>query len=606
MLALLPSCAIALQSVVGLTADEHFSLRASRQDEFDVPSASGRLLHAQTAAPIAGAQIEVWVEDWRQPQEPIARGTSLADGSFRIAHPENDQADKLLIRAAGFRNTTVAASDAQDLLLWPAAAHLALRVVDLEGRPIAGALAQTRQTCAHAPPAFRKMSDTDGRFDLSQFPPLEDEPEIVVTAPGFGALLLPEPERMLAAGGLEGRLPRRGVVAFELVDTSGAPLANRRVSLGAEPHWLAGATDEAGRARFDSVFFQREMNVQVEHDGEASFVSLGRAPSSIEPRLVFAPAVPVSAGAASENALHVKLVDPAGRSLDLPIVLLHHSGSDLESKGILRADWGPTTVIAGGAFSGWNEAVRVLETPAETTLQLSAEPSLAILLPEGGWDVHIQSGDDSISLWFSPDHSERPTRCFVPAGGPLLVCAVGETQTRLARLRRIDADATIDLTSANCVVATQPVASPLQHVRFAIPGAESFGHVRTPQGWIDPSGLPHEFNFKLEAGAAFEGWLCAPGCVARALGPRGEPPGQDGVLLPELPRRGALIVRGAVRAVHAGGAEAEFQSDMSFVVEYLAPGPLLAQVQLADGRVLDLDLTLRDGERRELRIEGVR
>jgi len=611
--------ALALQTVAGLREGESATARAALAGEFGAPAADGRLLHAFSGAPIVGAEIEVWMEIGSLARGPVASGTSLADGSFRIAHPGVLRVDKLLIRAEGFRSTTVGSADAQDLLMWPQASHLALRVVDLEGKPIAKAVAETRQTCAHAPPAYRGESDADGRFDLAQFPPLEDEPEIVVTAAGYGAMLLQLPEQMLAPGGLEVRLPRRPGIAFTVVDRGGAPSADRRVCLGVEPHWLAGATDKRGRIEFASVFFRREALVTVVTEGGGTWLAdSGLAPSDVEPRYVLpretqseisgAPGVsePLERGRKrpipSDRLVRVKLVDAEGRAVDAPLRALHPDGSDMPGDLELDLEWGPTTLIAGGAFSGWNESVRLLDKPGDTTLQLVKEPLLSIELPDGYWTVHVQCRDDSVTL----EGPDLPLKQPVPAGGPLIVCAVSETQTRLVRVPRIVADAGVDLRADECVVAERVVGDAFSHITLHVPEAKLAGHVRTSRGWLDPSGLPDEFRFEIQTGANFEGVMGAPGRLKRALGPTAEALVAESAKLHDLPRLGSLRVRGALLALHAGGAEGEAVAASEFLVEDIAPGPLLAQVQLEDGRVLDLSLVLNDGERRELRIEGAR
>ena len=605
---LLAACwALALQTVGGMRAGESFTTRAASAGEFSSPAASGRLLHAYSGTPITGACIEAWMEEGSFALGPRASGTSLSDGSFRIAHPGIQRVDKLLIRAKGFRSTTVGSADAQDLLLWPEASHLALRVVDLEGNPIAKALAQTRQTCAHAPPAYLGESDADGRFDLAEFPPLEDEPEIVVSAPGFGAMLLQLPEQMLAPGGLEVRLPRRRGIAFSVVDHGGAPLVDRRVSLGVEPHWLAGTTDQRGRVEFGSVFFRRELLVGVEMDAGGTWpAGSGLAPSDRELRFVLpkewppahipTPSLPVG------QRLRVKLADADSNRLDAPLRALHADGTELSGALEAGLERGPATLIAGGAFSGWNEMLRVLDKPLDTTLQLVREPLLTIELPEGHWTVHVQCGDDSVTL----EGPDLPLKQPVPAGGPLIVCAVNETQTRLVHLPRIAADASVDLRAKECVVAERVAGDAFSHITLHVPQAKLTGHVRTSSGWLDPSGLPDAFTFKIHSGASFEGVIGAPGRLARGLGPTLEIQVQNCAERPDLMRLCSLRVSGEVRTLRAGGAECEAVAGGEFLIEELAPGPLLAQVELVDGRVIDLSLSLDEGERRELQVMGVR
>lgn len=588
--------ALAPQEVSGLRPGEHAQAAGGRAAAGGSDSVQGRVLDGVTSAPLAGAEVELWTEGDGPPPALLVRGKSRADGSFVLAaSDERPHGDKLLIRAAGFRSTLVGRSDADEVLLCPVAKHLQLRAVDLDGEPIAGARVESRQTCAHAPPAFVATSDALGRFDLATFPPLDDEPELVVSARGYGAVLLQEPERMLAPDGLEARLPRRRPLAFQVVDSLGRPLARQQVSLGEEPHWSAVSTSVDGRAVFDSPFFGRAFVLKIEQSGSATgeFLASGRFPSSFEPRFVH---VPIDAGQAKPEAgtVPIHVVDAGGRAVDVPVGALREKGSTrhgLEGVKLLGADGGRTTLVAGGPFTGWNEAVKVLDAPAETTLTVEREPVLEIVLPpDTHWLVHVQAGDDSITL----ENPPLPLRQGVPAGKPIVVCAVGEKETRLSRLGQILDDARLDLTRTSSIVARLSAGEPPSARSVRVIASDAAGHVRLADQRVEAEGAGGELRFDLPARAGFEGRVGAPGCVPVAIGPWLPPTAQI-----ELHRRGSLTLRGKLAGLSAGGSEGQ-AIDGGFRVDDLAPGPLLGEATLPDGRVVALELVLGDGEQREL------
>ena len=586
--------AIVAQQVDGLKSGEFAgpgSAAAALPAELCV---RGRLLDGTSARPVVGAEVELWTESAGPPPVCVAHDTSRVDGSFHLARGGVQNADKVLIHAAGYRSTCVAASDTDEILLLPLAKHLSLRVSDLDGKPIVGARAETRQTCAHAPPAFVGLSNAAGVFDLSTFPPLDDEPEIFLSARGYGAELLQSPEFLLAQDGLEVRLPKRRPIAFHVVDTAGKALAHRRVALGEEPRWCASATDDKGRAVFDSPPCMSASSLSSEFGSESALLATGRIPTSFEPTFVLLPTprAPLSepSDAATRVPLHV--VDGAGHALELGVSVLNERGSNLDAVHWLGKDWGRTTLVAGGPFTGWSETVRVLDAPIETTLQVTREPVLDIQLPaDSYWIVHVQAGDDSITL----DGPKFPLRQPVPAGKVIVVCAVGENETRLAHLGHIFDDCTLDLTRTSSVVPAIREQAPLSMHRWLVPGVEPKGRVHLEHGQPEWLSSKEALEFEAPANANFEGLVSAPERVPCAIGPWNA---TESSL--QLARRTSLAVHGSLKAVYAGGVEGLPMQNGGFVVSDLAPGPLLVELVRLDGGVVSISLVLADGEQREL------
>jgi hypothetical protein len=195
---------------------------AEQQAAYD-PTVRGRLLDALTGAPVVGATCELWTEDFDEPARLVESTLSRGDGIYEI-HPVSHDECKVRIRAAGYRSTVVS-TDSEDEFLFPSDEAFVVRVLDLDGNPIAGARIRSHQTCRHAPPAVEAVSGADGRARLVDGP-LGTSVDYEVRARGFGALVPVYRE----ADGSETLvyLPRRAPVHLRLLDAQGQPVANRR------------------------------------------------------------------------------------------------------------------------------------------------------------------------------------------------------------------------------------------------------------------------------------------------------------------------------------------------------------------------------------------
>ncbi|HTF91025.1 MAG TPA: hypothetical protein VK843_21600 [Planctomycetota bacterium] len=582
--------ALLLQDVVGLREGESANPGAKDSALLLGNCAIGRLIDGTSGLPVAGAALELWTEGDASAPQVEARDTSRSDGSFRL---EGGRGDKVLIRAAGYRSNLIPVSDCGEILLLPAAKHLGLRVTDLDGKPIAGARAESRQTCAHAPPAFVSVSSESGAFDFLMFPPLDDNPEIVVTAHGYGAVFLGDPDLLLAPNGLELRLPRRRPIRFQVVDEQGKPIADRGVSLGGEPRWNLTRTDSSGRAVFESPFLGRDELLEIECEGKPVHLASGRIPSTIEPVFTFRPPDFTKPAPALDESKRVPLhvVDAQGKPVAMRVGVVNAS-SNLDTFEFLSKDWGPSTLVAGGAFSGWTETVKTLDAPVETTLAVKREPVIEIRLPEGeSWLLHVQVGDDSLTL----ENPELPLRQSVPAGKPITVCAVSNKETRLAHLGHIEDDCGLDMTRAGCVAHVPSAGGTSVAHRISAPGIAFSGHVRTQSGQTKLNAVDGAVEFEIDSKAGFECLLGADAAVPRVVGPW-----DAAVTTVHFARRGSLRVRGDARALFAGGDEGSSSGDGGFLVESLAPGPLIAEIVRQNGEVVEVSLTLAEGEQREL------
>jgi hypothetical protein len=216
----------------------------------------GRLLDAISGAPVAGATCELWTEDFDQPGRMVESVVSRADGRYELHLQTRDEV-KVRLRAPGYRSTVVS-NDGELDLLYPSDEPLVVRVLDLDGQPIAGARIRSHQTCRHAPPAVEGVSDADGRVVL-EGAPIRSSPEYEVRASGYGALVPVYFDDSDSDPCVF--LPRRAPVRLRLLDVGGQPLANMRFRQQG-PGLTAFITDAQGCAVLDSLFESREIGLE--------------------------------------------------------------------------------------------------------------------------------------------------------------------------------------------------------------------------------------------------------------------------------------------------------------------------------------------------------
>ena len=217
---------------------------------------AGRLLDVTSGAPVAGAICELWTEDEDQPRL-VESSFSRADGSYEL-HALAPNETKVRLRAPGYRSAVVAAPQGDLELLYPNDEPLVVRVLDLDGNPIAGARVRSHETCRHAPAAVEAVSGADGRAVLDGAP-IRTSTDYEVRAPGYGAVV-PVYFEDLGSEPIV-FLPRRAPVRLRLLDEDGRPLAHMRFrQQGPAP--TAFVTDANGCALLDSLFESREIGLE--------------------------------------------------------------------------------------------------------------------------------------------------------------------------------------------------------------------------------------------------------------------------------------------------------------------------------------------------------
>lgn len=587
------------QSVEGLRAGEHaLPIAAPRFAASGVADVVyGRALDATTGAPVQGARIEAWSEDAPQPAMLIDSAITARDGSYVLRREDGGvRAEKLCVRAAGYRWTTRALQSGETLWLAPAPAPLEARVVDVDGRPIAQALFSTRHTCAHEPPANRVRGDALGRLDLRAFPPFADSPEGELQARGFEALRNLDYDDF--AAGVPVHLGRKLPLAVRVLDERGQWLPNKRIVLGAEPEWLAAFTDGDGLARFDSCFADAPTLLRVVRDREAEY--LGEVSSWRVPQLTlridghrYAPSA-----APGSDAARVEIV--TGEQ-DAPWALLHADGWWIDAAGERYLPSGKCALLVGADFSGWREQHRELSLADGERLQLELEPRREprVLFTEvPAWVTSILLEADSHSRRWRKDF-DRITR---PANRPCTLIAAGRGRCVRTVLAASESDVTVDIASLAACHSAAPNSGGTRTVRIDAPEA-LHAPLRVEvyrRGRLEDIELSGAHDFVIDRDDALELWLAAEGWLPRCIV---LPPGGDAVVGGPWVASASLSVAGDVARVVATHGEVERADEaLEFELTELAPGPLILQVQRGDGAWLALELALQPGERRRLAV----
>lgn len=417
----------------------------------------GRVRDAFTGKPVAGAQVELLTENMYGEAERIAEARTGEHGAYRLEDHAR-RGEKLRVRHPAYRST-LDSSSSDEFVLFPRDEPCELLILDLEGNPIEGAEALLRQTCRHAPPTTEAKSDAAGRMTWPDLPPLRDNGEISVFADGYGALGNLEPSELAPRSTIY--LPRRRPVRVRLVDEHGLPLAPGCCWYEGSDGGYPVMPDANGSVTLMRLFdeagsVKRASSVACELPPAGDLYTLRY--SNDEP-------------AGDLSYLQILLDVPIKEERSVPLRGFHEQGyvRDGLYKGgeVVPGRW---RVILGRAFSGYRETILALElAPGERRVlepALEREPMLHVLLPEGGWTVHVQAGDDSISRFAKGDSFSTG----VPPGGEVVVLAQGHG-VRRARHAPWSGELTLDLRDpATLVEAAPPTEARFElafHVRSA-------------------------------------------------------------------------------------------------------------------------------------------
>ena len=426
--------------VDGLRPGESFELLPVQKSHEDF-WARGRLLNALDYTPIPGARLEAWLESYPSAGTLLGSATTGADGRFRLKIKVGGrEAHKVTVRAPGYRSSTwsdsaVRAWD-EDFLLLPLGEPERYRVLDLDLRPVSGARLEIHQSCSHDPPAFEAWSDDDGRIEVPDIPGWHDHEspgDLKLLAPGFGSLASISRRDTLAVPGVQDEVrlyvPRRRPVMIRALDRDGRPLQKQRLVLIGSPEWTDVWTDEDGVAMLPTTFDDRWLSwFHADSVSEERYFAGCRVPLAFTDRPMplrqdgeeVAEAIE---GGLAAGRLEVGLEGvPEQELARFPLQVIHEDGWLAEGPGPHRLPAGAVTVVAGAAFSGWEEQSLQAEVVAGQTAEVAFRPRrearVRILVRSWG-TLHVQAGDDSISLEGSREDQEQWKEVHVPTGQPI-------------------------------------------------------------------------------------------------------------------------------------------------------------------------------------------
>lgn len=126
---------------------------------------SGRVIDAATREPVAGAELVMRTDGWFEEAKQVRRNQTRADGTFRIARPQDREAGTLTVTHPEYDTVEVsAASDEIEPIELARRGSIACTVVDRDGRPIADMpyLFRTRSGDVHE----RGRTDEEGRIEF--------------------------------------------------------------------------------------------------------------------------------------------------------------------------------------------------------------------------------------------------------------------------------------------------------------------------------------------------------------------------------------------------------------------------------------------------------
>jgi hypothetical protein len=442
--------------------------------------------------------------------------TVATDGDGRFAlHVERGslRPEKVRIRSAAHRATVISLSDVDgDLPLLPRGPVARLRVLDLEGKPIAGARLRTHQTCAHAPPAVVAFSDAEGLIETDELPPLRDGADLQLDADGFEMRYgIDEslPWAPLDEAAAVVRLAKRRPLNLLVLERDGMPASDARIVLDAAPSWSAAVTDADGAVSFPSrasgsAIVRRFCGETEEilYDGWGT----GGEPATLR-----------FGGDAVERGSSRLRIDLAG-SKDggaVPLLAWHGDGWFTTTPGEHRCPSGRIRVHIGAAFSGYVHAAHDVELGDLSSdvlwMKPRPEPELTIVdLDEDDEWIVVEAEGESKRL-AATGHEET---LHVPPDVPLRLMIQSRDATRISALEPLS-DAR-EISRGSIPVAERRIdpeddARLTATLRFRVPEelAGTRVTVFAPQRIDATPAAPGVLEARVLPGVAFEAWFAA-------------------------------------------------------------------------------------------------
>jgi hypothetical protein len=423
----------------------------------------GRVLDAASGAPLAAVRCELWTEDMYDRPRLVADCSTAADGTYAL-NDSGRQGAKLVLRRAGYRSTEKGTPE-DELKLFPALLPHGWRVVDVEGRPIEGALVRTRQSCRHAIPAVEVTSDSHGLVLIPDLPPLADGGDLEVLAAGHGALGKLWLQDAWCFRDLV--LPRRRGLTLRCLDQEGRPIAGGSLRYEGDQGGYPLFPDAQGWVRIDSLFDDRD-GVVFWRRGQDSGPTreLRELPGAGAWTVRFDDPAPGTCDARIAIA-----AEGPGELREARVRLIHEAGWIFRGAGEHELPAGVLQLVVGGPFTGVCERItRVELRPGESQrheAHIEPEPRLRLRVAADTLFVHVQAGDDSITL-APPREPGAELETPVPPDRAVTVFAQGTRARQRATLPPWSGTITLDLQGAGTRMDPEEPEAPAVELRFRV------------------------------------------------------------------------------------------------------------------------------------------
>ncbi len=634
--------ALVLQpQAVGLEAGESFQQLAKTTTVSKGPALMhGRVLDAFTGRPLAGAKIETWSEEINEVfggYHRLGEARSRRDGRFTIRQQVGSAlAEKARISAPGYLTWSGVRGDLHSVVrVFPQMQHSPrLRVLDLEGHPIAGARITSTYTCVHDVPAFDLRTGADGIAELTEYGLQDDVQELRIRAPGYLAIRNLDGEPMFAThdkGGLyDIFLARQRPFRIRMVKDDGGVLSDLPIYVVNDGEgYHVERTNRGGVLSIESRYGSGELGMRVLGGPMPVYIANFSPPGDRVPTLrIMAHEWPKNT---KTGTLRVNLLPLTGKQLpekegeaaaeeeeeeelNLPQMQLFHEegwwdyvyhGEDGDDGGT-PFPAGKGFLVLGGAFSGYEEEIHDFELePGKTVMlkpKLALEPSIQVQAPkQGDWTLTIQAGKDSKpEIWFNED-TNRTIPFPVPGHRELILCLRGEGRRVRKTIKAARPGMKIDFEKELAALAPEAPKAAItgREIRFVsaktgnpLAGKFSIRFGRDCQQTPVVDKIHDRFQLRGPIGNA---WLA-----------RFQADGHNLIFLRgRLEKDQPALIR-KVEALASLEIQAPFEfkilGDGAFDLDALPPGRLGLVLLLDNGRRYGLNLTLTPGAKRKIQI----
>ncbi len=623
--------ALVLQlQAVGLEAGESFQQLAKMPTMLEHPVAlQGRVLDAFTGRPLAGAKIETWSEEIDAVfggYHRFGEARSGRDGRFTIRHSAGStQAEKARISAPGYLTWSGVSGDLYSIVrIFPRAMQSPrLRILNLSGRPIAGARITSTYTCGHDVPAFDLHTGADGIATLGEYGLQDEVQQLRIRARGYQAIKHLDGEWLYARADA-GRvhdifLARQGPARFRVVDAGGDAISDLAIHINESEGYHVVRSNKLGLVSIASRYGSGKLGLQILGGPKPHYVASILPPVDRVPTLRrMAEEWPKET---KTGTILVELPSPTHKQEEEaqendtpPMHLFHEAGwwseiyeEDEERVFTMPFPAGKGYLVVGGPFSGYEEEIHDFDLQRGKKLRirpkLTLEPTIQVRAPvRGDWTLTIQAGEDSKPriVFDEETHLTLTSPISVPGHRELTLYLQGEGRHIRKTFPMAQSGMKIDF--AKELASLAPVVmSPLakREIRFVSaktgrPLAGKFSIYFGKDCQQSPAGDAVQDHFELR-GPIGDAWLA-----------RFEADGHSPIFLrgrvakdqPALIRKVEALATLQIKAPF----EFKIEGDDALDLDALPPGPLGLVLLLENGRRYDLNLTLAPGAKRKIQI----